>query len=305
MAKTAKKQTAKRKTNTTAAKKTETPKKIKKPASFSKSATAKQVIKKPAKRVIRKTTESAEFETMKLDLSKKTTPSSRIILRDVAKEQPVSRVMDIKPKAPVKSEVKAVAPEPAKAQKITAKEIKEQEIEKAIKAATKLPATEDNSRRQRKLFGEFGWARAVLAATCVATIVFATIYFINLASSDMSIKVAAMQSGIEATYPAYVPRGYELSDVVSSSGKITMHFNGEEGSFGLTEENSSWDSEALLNNYVKPTYNTDYTVIRENGLTLYMGNDWEAWVNGGKLYKLSVDSGSLTKKQMKSIATSL
>ena len=86
---------------------------------------------------------------------------------------------------------------------------------------------------------------------------------------------------------------------------MSMHFRNGEDEFGLTEENSSWDSEALLNNYIKPNYEDDYTVVREQGLTLYMGWNWEAWVNGGILYKLSVNSGELTKKQMKSIATSL
>ena len=120
----------------------------------------------------------------------------------------------------------------------------------------------------------------------------------------MSLKVAAVQSGIDAAYPSYVPRGYSLSDVTSGTGKVSMHFKSADGEFGLTEENSSWDSEALLNNYVKQNYDNDYSVVREQGLTLYMGNDWETWVNGGVLYKLTIDSGSLTKKQMKSIATS-
>lgn len=121
----------------------------------------------------------------------------------------------------------------------------------------------------------------------------------------MSIQVAASQSGINAKYPAYIPRGYEMSDVTSSSGKVSMRFKGDDGEFIISEENSSWDSEGLLNNFIKPTYNNDYTVVREQGLTLYMGANWQVWVNGGMLYKLNITSGTLTKKQLKAIATSL
>lgn len=315
----------------------------KKPASFSKSAAAtKSVAKKPVKTkktttkkttakktttkkkttAPKKTTQKKvenfeEFETLKLTTSKK--PESKIILRDVAKEKP-----DLKWAEPKKTEEPKKIEEP-KAEKITpepmpvyhpvshpqpmrapsrvpAPQLKQQEIEKAVKTATKMPV--EQKRRKRGVFGEFGWTRVVLATACITTAVFAMVYFVNIASTDMSLQVAASQSGINAKYPS-APRGYELSDVTSSSGKVLMHYKSDEGEFSLTEENSNWDSEALLNNYIKSTYGNDYTVIREQGLTLYMGSTWEAWVNGGMLYKLDITSGSLTKKQMKTIATSL
>ena len=299
MAKTAKKQTSKQKTQkaATAARKSESIKKTKKPASFSKNAAT-----------VKKEADFAEFETMKLDMSKKA--ASKVILRDVAKEKPLAQTPKKEKKTQVKTHV--TAPKPVRTipkkqtskSKPTAKEIKEQEIAKAISNAAKLPVT-NVRRRKRTIFGDFGLKRVVLATICVTTAIFAVVYFINLTSMDMSLKVAAMQSGINASYPSYVPRGYALSDVTSGSGRVSMHFRNGEDEFGLTEENSSWDSEALLNNYIKPNYEDDYTVVREQGLTLYMGWNWEAWVNGGILYKLSVNSGELTKKQMKSIATSL
>ena len=84
-----------------------------------------------------------------------------------------------------------------------------------------------------------------------------------------------------------------------------MRFRSETGDFSITEENSSWDSNALLNNYIREQYGNEYTVVREQGLTIYMGDNWEAWVNGKILFKLYVNSGELTKKQMKTIATEL
>lgn len=284
---------------TKATKVDKTTKNTKQPASFSKNANAKKTVKKEEPNF-------AEFETLKLGTAEKL--DSKIILRDVARETPITpvvvkepkKVEEIKPIQEIKKEFK---PQPV-VTKPSAKEIKEKEIEKAIKSATKLPEAA-TTRRKKHLFGEFGFKRAVLATLCLTTAVFAVVYFVNLASSNISIQAAAAQSGIDAKYPSYIPRGYELSDVTSSSGKVIMHFKSGEDEFGISEESSSWDSDALLNSYVKPNYDNDYTVIREQGLTLYMGADWEAWVNGGMLYKLSVTSGSLTKKQMKTIATSL
>jgi hypothetical protein len=326
MANTSKKQGAKRKSTSSKSKaatkksgskssassKKTSPKKAskstKKPASFSKKATSKNTTKKrvatkKVKTETKKTTDFSEFEAFKIN--QKDNFDSKIIIRDVERETPV----ETKP-AKVKEEpITIPAPKPTNHQpkaptKTSAKELKEQEIAKAIKAATKLP-TSESPRRRRHAFGEFGWKRAILVATCITTAIFAVAYFVNLTSSNMSLQVAASQSGIDAKYPSYVPRGYELSEVTSSSGKVSIHFKSSDGEFGLSEESSAWDSEALLNNYIKPKYDIEYTVIREQGLTLYIGPTWAAWVNGGMLYKIDITSGSLTKKQMKSIATSL
>ena len=300
---TAKKTTAKKTTNkkTTNTKKT-APKKI----------TPKKVEQaEKVEKVEKKASGFEEFETLKLG-STDHKLDSKIIIRDVEKETiveaaPKVEEVEAAPKAieeplpvfhPVSQPRKMIEPI-----KVPAAEIKRQEIEKAVKTATKMPVME--TRRKRRLFGEFGLTRVVLAAACITTAVFAVAYFVNTASSDMSLQVAATQSGINAKYPSYIPRGYEVSNVTSSSGKVLMQFKSDEGEFTLTEENSTWDSEALLNNYVKSAHGNDYSVIREQGLTLYTGSEWGAWVNGGMLYKLTITSGSLTKKQIKTIATSL
>lgn len=316
----------------------------KKPASFSETAkpkTEKKVeepkVEVKAERVEEPKVEESkpeEFETLKIN-TKIEKPESKIILRDVAKPVEEIEQKAAEPIAPILSEKTEVAeksqalqsaekveilpepageakpaliePEPIKVEPIkpTAKEIKEREIEKAVKTATKLPETSRKRSRKSSFATNFGWPRMVLAVACAATAMFAIVYFVNLTSTDMSLKVAAMQSGIEASYPSYVPRGYNLSDVTSASGKVTMNFKTDDSAFSISEENTTWDSDALLSNYIKPTYDEEYTVVREQGLTLYMGSNWEAWVNGGILYKLQIKSGTLTKKQMKTIATSL
>ncbi|MBQ3293405.1 hypothetical protein IJG93_03875, partial [Candidatus Saccharibacteria bacterium] len=307
---TTKKATAKKTTvEKTAPKKLEEPKKelkkaaepvkeLKKPASFSKSVKALKEQKAPEKApevILPEQTQEAEtesFETLNLGANLGGY-ESKIILRDVARNRAEVENQPAKI-APKKSEeatkrkrfgIDTFKASKQKPRKLSAKEVKENEIKRAISLAEKLPDTGKKHHKKGDLITRFGWARLTLMITCAVTAVFALVYFVNLTSADMSLKVAASQSGIEATYPDYVPRGYELSDVTSASGKVTMNFKSEEGSFMITEEASSWDSSALLNNYVRENYSDDeYSVVIEQGLTIYMGSNWEAWVNGGLLY---------------------
>lgn len=196
------------------------------------------------------------------------------------------------------------------ASKLTAKQLKEQAIKKALADASATKASSaniDNDREFTKVKHHFGIGRVVLALSCAAAAVFAIVYFVNLNMPDISLKVAAIQTGIEATYPSYIPRDFSLTGIVSEDGKITLNFsNSSTGdAYSITEENSSWDSNALLNNYVKERYGDNYTVVREQGLTIYISGSDASWTNGGIVYKLDTTSGSLTKKQISSIAASL
>lgn len=193
------------------------------------------------------------------------------------------------------------APQPTK---LSAKEIKDREIKKAISKADKITA-EKETKKPAKI--HFGVGRVVLALSCAAAAVFAIVYFVNLSAPDLSLRVAAMQTGIEASYPSYVPRDFSLSDITSENGKITMSFinRGTGEAFTLVEEKSSWDSNALLENFVRREYGEDYAMVRENGLTLYIKDSDAAWVNGGMVFKLKTTSGTLTKKQIRAIAVSL
>ena len=191
---------------------------------------------------------------------------------------------------------------------ITAKEMKDQAIKKALANASQTAESEKKSEKHQKMTKmHFGWGRVLLALSCAAVAVAAIAYFVNLNMPDISLRVAAMNTGIEASYPSYIPRDYRLIDIVSENGKVTLSFknNAENKQFSLIEEKSSWDSNTLLNNYVRSEFSENYSTIREQGLTVYVDGSNAAWVNGGIVYKLSAGSDVLTKKQIKSIATSL
>ena len=116
-----------------------------------------------------------------------------------------------------------------------------------------------------------------------------------------------MQTGINASYPSYVPRDYIVSSITSEEGKVLVVFKNTKSNteFTLVDEVSSWDSNALLTNYVKDAFDDNYSTIREQGLTIYVDGSDAAWVNGGIVYKIKAENGVLTNKQIRSIATSL
>ena len=206
--------------------------------------------------------------------------------------------------------------EPAEMSKISAKELKDQAIQKALASAEQIETKEEQQMqtqskkvKTKKVGGKmhFGFGRVMLATACAALAVFAIAYFVNLNMPDISLKVAAMQTGMDPAYPNYVPRDYSISSITSEEGKITMKFvnHSNDDSFTLTEEKSTWDSNALASNYVKDEYGENYTSVREQGLTIYVSGSDAAWVNGGIVYKIKTTSGALTNKQIRSIAVSL
>lgn len=191
--------------------------------------------------------------------------------------------------------------------KMTAKEIKDQAIQKALISAATSEQTTSAQKTKKISKMHFGFGRVVLALSCAAIVALAIVYFVNLNMPDISLRVAAMQTGINASYPSYVPRGYAVSSITSEDKRIVLDFkNSSEGTaFTLIEETSSWDSNALLNNYVKPEYGDNFKIIKEQGLTIYINDGNAAWVNGGIIYKITANNGVLTNKQICSIATSL
>lgn len=185
----------------------------------------------------------------------------------------------------------------------TAKELKDAAIKKALNAAARVDTTTDKKSSPKKF--HFGFGRIMLALACTAAAVFAIIYFVNASMPDLSLHIAAAQTGIDVVYPSYIPRDFSETSITSEKGKVSIVFTNANtnASYTLSEEKSSWDSTALLNNFVKPEYGNNYDTIHEQGLTIYISGAKACWASGGIVFKL--DSSSLSKKQIKSIAVSL
>ena len=202
-------------------------------------------------------------------------------------------------KAHARSAMRATG-KPAQTAHASAQTVKNQAITQALantQKATKPHKTSFWQLRQRVV--------GIVAATFA--IVLLGGYFTYLNMPSLSVRVAAAQAGIDATYPNYRPDGYALNGPVTySDGRVSMNFkaNASNAAFTVNQSKSSWNSDAVLDNYVTPRAGSSYMPYTERGLTIYTYGNNAAWVNGGILYTIEGDA-PLSSEQIRRIATSL
>jgi cell wall-associated NlpC family hydrolase len=141
---------------------------------------------------------------------------------------------------------------------------------------------------------------------CAALMLFGG-YLTYLNAPNLSVRVAGAQAGIDASYPSYHPDGYRLNGPVAfSDGEVSMTFvaNSGTGNYTLQQSKSNWDSNALLENYIKGESGDNYSVSQEKGITVYNYKNQAAWVSGGILYTIKGDA-NLSPDQIRKIATSV
>ena len=173
----------------------------------------------------------------------------------------------------------------------------------AISDALAREITAEKPRRQKKTRGRFG--RWLSLASAGAAVMLLGGYFTYLSMPNISIRVAAVQSGIDAKYPGYSPDGYSLRGPIAfKDGEVTMKFAyvGSDLQYTLTQQKSSWDSSAVKE-YVTEQSGTP-TTTTVDGLTLYTSGTETTWVNGGILYQINGDA-VLSGEQIRKIATSM
>lgn len=145
---------------------------------------------------------------------------------------------------------------------------------------------------------------SVMAACLGVMILGGYLSYINM--PNLSVRVAASQAGINAEYPGYTPSGYSFDGPIAySNGQVLLKFeaNGGTTNYEIKQQRSTWDSQAVLDNYVV-AQTDEYDVNDTQGLTVYTYNNNAAWVNKGVLYTISGDAPLRTEQVLK-IATSL
>lgn len=180
----------------------------------------------------------------------------------------------------------------------TSKQVKDQAIAEALAAPTPKQSHKKFTRRHPRLITFVGLG--VVVAVAIA-------YVVYLNMPVLSVRVAAAQAGINATYPQYQPDGYSLDGPVTfTDGAVSIHFAANTGTakFNITQAKSSWDSTAVLDNVVKKSAGQSYITSQERGLTIYSYAGNAAWVNAGILYTIQ-GNAPLSGDQIRHIATSL
>ncbi|PID33565.1 hypothetical protein CR969_00045 [Candidatus Saccharibacteria bacterium] len=121
-------------------------------------------------------------------------------------------------------------------------EIKNQAIEEALKKEVKAPKV----RRQKKPKSNFG--RWLSMASAGLAVMMLGGYLAYLSMPNISIRMAAIQSGIDAKYPGYKPNGYNIRGPIAfRQGAVSIKFAyaGGDQQFTLTQQKSNWDSTAV------------------------------------------------------------
>lgn len=180
----------------------------------------------------------------------------------------------------------------------SSRDIKEEAIEAALAKPMLKPVRKSFFKRHPRFI-------SVTSISIVIVLLGGYLTYVNIPS--LSVKVAAVQAGINATYPDYRPDGYSLNGPVTfSDGEVTINFAANTGStkFTITQKKSPFDSLAVLDNIVRKDVGEKYITSQEGGLTIYTYNGNAAWVNAGILYTIKGDA-PLSGEQIRRIATSL
>lgn len=185
---------------------------------------------------------------------------------------------------------------------------KEQLIKKALgNASMNETHTQSAKIRKKPRLSLHKLHLARYASSALITLVLVG-YVAYLNVPSLSMKVAAHRAGFEASLPHYKPAGYSLSGPIESSpGQVTVNFssNTDNRKFSLKQQPTTWDSDALLENYVTKQ-SPQYRIWQDGGLTIYMYDGSSAsWVNGGKMYHIEGKNSQLDADQLLKLAASV
>ncbi len=179
--------------------------------------------------------------------------------------------------------------------------IKAEAIQESLDAAPSHSANHQQVRKTKR------YPRVLSVASASLALLLLGGYFTYLNMPSLSVRVAAAQAGVNASFPSYHPDGYSLNGPVAyTQGQVTMKFASNSGpqNFTVSQSKTSWDSSAVLENYIKDKAGDNYITYDEHGLTIYTYGGNAAWVNAGVLYTIHGDA-PLSGDQIRHIATSM
>lgn len=185
---------------------------------------------------------------------------------------------------------------------ISSRAIKEHLLKKKLEASPDTPLKDVYQSGKISRKARF----ASIGATSFGLILLASyLTYINI--PNLSIRVAAVNAGIDATLPTYQPGGYRLHGPIAySPGKVGVSYkeNGGNDKYQITQKASDWDPQAALDNYVQPEAGGDYQIHSTQGLTIYTYAKKAVWVNGGILHVIE-GTDPLSGAQVERIAASM
>lgn len=203
-------------------------------------------------------------------------------------------------KTTVQRHAAARAPSSAPSAPHTTKAIKDAEIKKALVAAKPPSQSPTPPRPPRRHRRTVRWSALIIFILLVVGAI------VIMYLPTISVRIASTQSGVQAEVPHFMPDGYRLRlPAAAENNRVTLTFvsNQNDATFTLTQEKSSWDSQAVRAS-VEQQSGGQFLTTNDRGLTIYTYNGNAAWVNKGILYQIKGDS-QLSNDTILRIASSL
>lgn len=172
---------------------------------------------------------------------------------------------------------------------------------KLAKAAKKQAKLADKSKRERPVHHHLA---SVVAASVAVVAIGGFIGLQNKAA--ITLRFADAKAGFQASLPSYQPDGYRVGNFTYTAGSVGTSFHSDTGnrSYRLNQQTTNWDSQALLDNYVRANYGS-YQVLQSGQQIVYTyGKNDATWVKNGIWYSL-ISNGSLSTSQVLNIASSI
>lgn len=150
--------------------------------------------------------------------------------------------------------------------------------------------------KMRRLFAIFGGGLSIIAITAFA---------VYHTKPNLNLTLASYKAGVHAKLPADSV-GYNFQHLSYASGNVTAEYGSTASNqqFSVKQKSSSWDSQALLDNYVKAT-RKEYRIYQRAGRTIYIVDNHQAtWVDSGVWYTID-GTANLSTAQLLDVAASL
>lgn len=187
---------------------------------------------------------------------------------------------------------------------LSSRELKEKLISERLAAIQDTHSHKDHKAPKKSIFARAPRVSSVIAGCFAIVLIGGYLTYINM--PNLSMRVAAANAGVDASFPDYRPDGYRFDGPIAyNNGEVSLKFASNTNTSGYTinQKNSSWDSQAVLDNYVSKKAK-DYLTYSEQGLTIYTFDGEAAWVNGGVFYTIEGDA-PLSSDQVLRIAGSM
>ena len=193
---------------------------------------------------------------------------------------------------------------PAKPQ-LSSRALKEQLIAERLAKVDTQPTKAKTPRTRSGFFSKQPRVASLITASFAIMVLGGYLTYLNM--PGLSVRVAAAQADVAASFPDYHPDGYRFNGPVAyAPGQVAIEFKANGGTTGytVTEQKSTWDSQAVYDNIVAKAADDSYVTNSQQGLTIYTFKGDAAWVNKGILYTVQGDA-PLSNEQLLRIAGSL